>query len=498
MGAPAREIKFTVLWDDSQDFLRITCWGDYYEEDAQDLIREVQRVIGDKKNILILTDLTRAKTACRMARKIFKQTFNDETLFKKHAIVAGNIIIKTIILFVLRDTPRNNVRFFSSEENAISWLKDRPFDEKNEIKPCESLVSDRLHDLLPVLQSVATGDFTKKVLIPKEENVFTELFVAINLMIDDLIEYDRITKEHEHTLEKSIQERTKELQESMEKYQLLFDNSPIGVGLTSLEGEIIATNPAHQKMSGYSEDELRKVNVETLYAHPEQRETFISLLKKDGIVANFPIKYKSKDGIIRDVLLNARFVQISGKKFIQTMLTDITEHEQLAEALKISELRYKKLFELSKDGILILEESTGIIIDANQAIMSLLGYAREEFLGKYIWDVPSLKALVMDTVALTHLRETGFVRREDIILRAKNNTPINTEFIGFIYPLNSHKVVQCTIRDISDRKKIEEELKEYVNGLENINKIMVGRELKMIELKQEIERLKKRTRTDQD
>jgi|GEM_PF-2567085 len=102
MGAHDQEVKFKVLWDDTHGLLHITCWGDYFEQDAKDLVSEVERVIGDKKNISIPTDLTGVKSSCRMARKIFRQTF-DTSNTNKHAFIVPSIAIKTIVSFVMRD-----------------------------------------------------------------------------------------------------------------------------------------------------------------------------------------------------------------------------------------------------------------------------------------------------------------------------------------------------------------------------------------------------------
>jgi hypothetical protein len=200
------------LWDDSHGLLRITCWGDYSEQDAKNLVQEVGCVIGEKKNISVLTDLTRAQSSCRKAREIFKHTFGAH-IFNKHAFIVLNVTIKTVVSFVMHNIPKERIGFFSSEEKALSWLKGNLAKEEEKSDYCQEIMTQHIQTLLPVLQDIATGNFKKRVLLPKEEMPLTELFVAINLMADDLEEYEHAAKEYEKTLEEKIQKRTNELKE---------------------------------------------------------------------------------------------------------------------------------------------------------------------------------------------------------------------------------------------------------------------------------------------
>jgi PAS domain S-box-containing protein len=129
--------------------------------------------------------------------------------------------------------------------------------------------------------------------------------------------------------------------------------------------------------------------------------------------------------------------------------------------MKQSEVRYRRLFETAQDGILILDGNTGVIQDANRFIINLLGYSREELIGKELWEIGP----ILDKTAALHafvvLKDKGYIRYEDLPLRSKEGKVINVEFVSNTYGVNGEMVIQCNIRDISDRKILEKEILHY-------------------------------------
>lgn len=137
--------------------------------------------------------------------------------------------------------------------------------------------------------------------------------------------------------------------------------------------------------------------------------------------------------------------------------TDITVAKQAEEAL-ISENKYRRLFESAKDGILILDAETGKIIDVNPFLIEMLGYSKVQFIEKSIWEIGILKDIVANKDKFFELQQKKMVRYENLPLETFNGQKINVEFVSNVYLVNGKKVVQCIIRDISDRKKIEDAL----------------------------------------
>lgn len=131
---------------------------------------------------------------------------------------------------------------------------------------------------------------------------------------------------------------------------------------------------------------------------------------------------------------------------------------QSEEALRESEIRYRRLFETAKDGILLLDAATGQITDVNPFLIDLLGYTFEEFLGKKLWEIGPFKDVVSSQAAFRELQQKKYIRYEELPLEAKNGKRVEVEFVSNLYEVNRKKVIQCNIRDISERTKTKESL----------------------------------------
>jgi len=141
-------------------------------------------------------------------------------------------------------------------------------------------------------------------------------------------------------------------------------------------------------------------------------------------------------------------------------------HERAEEALKISELRYRRLFETAKDGILILDADTGKITDVNPFLTEMLGYSREEFLGRKLWEIGSFKDIPASKLAFAELQSQGYVRYEDLPLATSSGQNIAVEFVSNVYLVNRKNVIQCNIRDVTVRKEAEKGVRKLNVELE--------------------------------
>jgi len=137
-----------------------------------------------------------------------------------------------------------------------------------------------------------------------------------------------------------------------------------------------------------------------------------------------------------------------------------------AKALRASELRYRRLFESAKDGILILDAETGRIVDVNPFLIDLLGISHKAFLDKKVWELGFLKDIAANEEKFIELRTQEQIRYEDLPLETAAGRPIAVEFVSNVYQENGHRVIQCNIRDITARKRQEEELRRAKDELE--------------------------------
>jgi two-component system cell cycle sensor histidine kinase/response regulator CckA len=124
----------------------------------------------------------------------------------------------------------------------------------------------------------------------------------------------------------------------------------------------------------------------------------------------------------------------------------------MAEALRSSEVRYRGLFEAAQYGILILDSITGLITDVNPFLINLLEYSHEEFARKTLWEIGLFKDTESAKIAFQELRANGYVRYEDVPLTTRTGRPICVEVVSDAYTKNGERLIQCNIRDITQRE----------------------------------------------
>ena len=134
----------------------------------------------------------------------------------------------------------------------------------------------------------------------------------------------------------------------------------------------------------------------------------------------------------------------------------LTKRVPPQEKLQASELRYRRLFEAARDGILILDAASRKITDMNPYMVELLGFSPAELLGKELWEIGLLKDVQASQDAFRELEQKGYIRYEDLPLQTKEGRRREVEFVSNVYAEDGHQVIQCNIRDITERKRAEE------------------------------------------
>ena len=144
--------------------------------------------------------------------------------------------------------------------------------------------------------------------------------------------------------------------------------------------------------------------------------------------------------------------------------------DQGPDALRISELRYRRLFETAQDGILILDADSGEITDVNPFLIDLLDYPFEELRGRKLWEIGQFKDVAANHAAFKILQESEYIRYENLPLRRRDGKRIQVEFVSNVYWVEDHKVIQCNIRDITARTDEKNESDRKVTALELANR----------------------------
>jgi len=144
----------------------------------------------------------------------------------------------------------------------------------------------------------------------------------------------------------------------------------------------------------------------------------------------------------------------------QNLKNQKTETDSKKKELQMFEKRYRRLFETAKDGIIILNADNGMIVDVNPFLINMLGYSKEQFLKKHIWDIGTKENVIISKQMYKELQEKEYVRFEDLPLEAIDGKLTHVEFVSNVYLVDTDKVIQCNIRDITNRIKNEQVLKD--------------------------------------
>ncbi|WP_153117085.1 HD domain-containing phosphohydrolase [Rhodocyclus tenuis] len=147
---------------------------------------------------------------------------------------------------------------------------------------------------------------------------------------------------------------------------------------------------------------------------------------------------------------------------------------QLQAALRVSESRYRRLFETAQDGILLLNAETAQIEDVNPFLIELLGYSHAEFLGKKVWEIGAFKDTALNIDAFVELRSKRYIRYDDLPLETRNGRRISVEFVSNLYDCAGVNVIQCNIRDNTKRHLAEIALRATARALQMLSESNVA------------------------
>lgn len=137
------------------------------------------------------------------------------------------------------------------------------------------------------------------------------------------------------------------------------------------------------------------------------------------------------------------------------VVRDETDRKRHEDRVRVSEIRYRRLFEAAYDGVLIVDPDTREIIEANPYMSRLLGYTHDEFIGKELYQIGLLKDQAASQEMVQNLEHTGQVRYDDLPLKTRDGKLQDVEVVANFYDENGRPVIQCNVRDITERKRSE-------------------------------------------
>jgi PAS domain S-box-containing protein len=179
-----------------------------------------------------------------------------------------------------------------------------------------------------------------------------------------------------------------------------------------------------------------------------------------GIEDIYELTYIRKDGSCFPAVVSVTALRDAQEIIIGYLLigSDNTARKHAEAKLRSSETRYRRLFETAKDGVLILDGQTGQITNANPYILEVLGSTHAEVLGRELWEIGVFADATASRAAMAELQNRGYIRYDDLPLGSKTGQRRQVEVVANAYEENGHRVIQCNVRDISERKLAEDAL----------------------------------------
>ena len=251
------------------------------------------------------------------------------------------------------------------------------------------------------------------------------------------------------------------LAESEKKYRDIFNNAPMGIFRSTLDGNFLDANPTLARMFGYESSahiirEVRDI-ARDIYPRPQAREAFLNALRRNPEGATMEVEFKRRDGTPLYGVMHASLQtgETGEAAYLDGTIEDITERKRAEEALKASEKTFSELFMLSPDCIVLSNLETGRIIEVNEAFLAMLGYDRAELLGL----TPAELGLHSDLRQLEMLREQvrhgGSFHNVEMEFYRKDGSASTHLVSARTIMISGQTVLMSISRDVTEMRKIQ-------------------------------------------
>ena len=233
---------------------------------------------------------------------------------------------------------------------------------------------------------------------------------------------------------------------------------------TDSDDRIVYFNAAAESLYGVSTSEtlgrIRSLIYKSRWLRPEDAATATAALREQGEWhgESIHITQNGRELYVESSVTVSRRMpgQNSGQLAV---IRDVTGRKQHEDRVRISEIRYRRLFETAHDGILIVDPGTRRIVDANPFMTQMLGYSHDQLVGKELFEIGLLKDESASQEMVRKLNLENQVRYEDLPLESLDGRHHEVEVIANLYDENDRPVIQFNIRDITERKRSEEHVK---------------------------------------
>src|SRR3984885_6849192 len=253
-----------------------------------------------------------------------------------------------------------------------------------------------------------------------------------------------------------------EINELLSRFRTTLASIGDAVIVTDPESRITFMNPAAEKLTGWAHSDALQKHLPDVFNTVNEESSLpvenpVARAIREGTVVGLP-EHKvliARNGSEWPIDDSAAPIVDSGRLVgVVLVFRDVTNRRKSEQDLQISEVRYRRLFEAAHDGILILDAVTAEVLDVNPFLADLLGYPREYFRGKELWEIGVFQDAEISKRAMATLQRLGSIRYENIPLQHREGRHIPVEFVSNVYREGRRNIIQCNVRDITEREDL--------------------------------------------
>ena len=261
------------------------------------------------------------------------------------------------------------------------------------------------------------------------------------------------------------------LTETKHRFEKIFNNSPLGISITSWhEGLLINANAAWLRLFGFEREEamLKTAKELDLYVDAGRRRQLLDIINRDGHLQNFELQKRKKTGEIIDVVISAEPIEIHGVQYLLSNVVDITERKRAEALLTETKLRFETIFNSSPVGICITRWDDGLVVNANDAWLKTHGFEQAEALNQTtqqlnIFALPGQRQQLLEII-----RRDGRLGNLETQSRRKSGELFDVVLSAEPIEISGTRYLLCNVIDITERKRAEAVLTETKLRFEKI------------------------------
>jgi len=286
--------------------------------------------------------------------------------------------------------------------------------------------------------------------------------------------------------------KEKRIEEKLQFTQFAIDRASDAAFWIGPDARFVYVNDAACRSLGYLKEELMTMTVHDIdESFPKERWSKQWEEMADRRFMNIESEFKTKDDQLFPVEITTNYVVFGGKEYIVAFTRDVTDRKKSEEELRFQKSFFETLIENSPEAIVIGDE-TGRISRVNSEFTRMFGYKAEEAEAQNLNDLVAPPDRLDDAVSLDRLASKGETTRLETVRKRKDGSLLDVSVMGAPITQNGNTIAIFFIyRDITERKKSENEQKQNIDSLERFNKLATGQEKRIIKLKQAINKMLK-------